>query len=133
MNSGVAGAMAKDLNVAVLGCGFMGRAHSNAYLQVIRFFDLAHRTVLKACYGRDENRDKLEAFAARWGYQSFDTDWRRLVERDDIDVVDVCVPNHLHRDVVLAAARAGKMVLCEKPLAMNQAEAEEMVAAVEGR
>jgi predicted dehydrogenase len=123
--------MTKDLNIAVLGCGFMGRAHSNAYLQVNRFFDLAHRPVLKACYGRDENRDKLEAFAARWGYQSFDTDWRRLVARDDIDVVDVCVPNHLHRDMVLAAARAGKMVLCEKPLAMNGAEAAEMVAAVE--
>jgi predicted dehydrogenase len=123
--------MSKPLNIATLGCGFMGRAHSNAYLQVNHFFPRAHRPVLKACYGREEDREKLEEFAARWGYESIETDWRKCVERDDIDLVDVCVPNFMHKDCVLAAAEAGKMVICEKPLAMSAAEAEEMVAAVD--
>jgi predicted dehydrogenase len=87
--------------------------------------------VLKACYGREEDRDKLEAFAERWGYESIETDWRKVIERDDIDLVDVCAPNFLHHDMVIAAAESGKIVVCEKPLAMNVAEAEEMVAAVE--
>ncbi len=123
--------MSKPLNVAVLGCGFMGRAHSNAYLQVNHFFPREHRPVLKACYAREEDREKLEEFAQRWGYESTETDWRKLVQRDDIDLVDVCVPNFMHHDVVIAAAEAGKMIVCEKPLAMNMAEGEEMVAAVE--
>ncbi len=123
--------MTKPLNIGVLGCGFMGRAHSNAYLQVNHFFDREHQPVLKACYGREEDREKLEEFAGRWNYESIETDWRKIVERDDIDLIDVCVPNFMHHDVVLAAAEAGKMIICEKPLAMNVAEAEAMVAAVE--
>ncbi len=123
--------MSKPLNVAVLGCGFMGKAHANAYSQVSHFFDSEHKPVLKAVYGREENREGLEAFATQWGFDSFDTDWRRIVERDDIDLVDVCVPNHMHRDVVVAAAEAGKMIVCEKPLSMTTEEGEEMVAAVE--
>ncbi|MBN2023975.1 MAG: Gfo/Idh/MocA family oxidoreductase [Pirellulales bacterium] len=123
--------MSRPLNIAMLGCGFMGRAHSNAYLQVRHFFDGEYQPVLRACYGREEDRAKLEQFAKRWGYQSIETDWRKLVARDDIDLVDVCAPNFLHHDMVLAAAEAGKIIVCEKPLAMNAAEAEEMVAAVE--
>ncbi len=123
--------MSKPLNVAVLGCGFMGRAHSNAYSQVNHFFDREHQPVLKACYAREQEKDKLEEFAKRWGYESIDTDWRKLVERDDIDLIDVCVPNFMHRDVVIAAAEAGKIIVCEKPLAMSLAEAQEMVDAVE--
>ena len=123
--------MTKPLNVAVLGCGFMGRTHSNAYCQVNHFFDREHKPVLKVCYGREEDRDKLEAFAAQWGFEEFVTDWRSIIERDDIDVIDCCVPNHMHHDVVIAAAEAGKMIVCEKPLAMNMEEAEAMVAAVE--
>ena len=123
--------MSKTINVGMLGCGFMGRAHSNAYLQVNHFFQREHQPVLKACYGREEDRKKLEEFAARWNYESIETDWRKIVERDDIDLIDVCVPNFMHHDVVIAAAEAGKMIVCEKPLAMNVAEAEEMVAAVE--
>jgi len=122
--------MSKTINVGMLGCGFMGRAHSNAYLQVNHFFQREHQPVLKACYGREEDRKKLEEFAARWNYESIETDWRKIVERDDIDLIDVCVPNFMHHDVVIAAAEAGKMIVCEKPLAMNVAEAEEMVAAV---
>ncbi len=123
--------MSKPLNVAVLGCGFMGKAHANAYSQVSHFFDNDRKPVLKAVYGREQNKEGLEAFAAQWGFESFDTDWRRIVERDDIDLVDVCVPNHMHRDVVVAAAEAGKMIVCEKPLSMTTEEGEEMVAAVE--
>jgi len=123
--------MTKPLNIGVLGCGFMGRAHSNAYGQVNHFFDREHQPVLKACYGREEDREKLEKFARNWNYESIETDWRKVIERDDIDVIDVCVPNFMHHDVVIAAAEAGKIIVCEKPLAMNAAEAEEMVAAVE--
>ena len=123
--------MPKPLNVGMLGCGFMGRAHSNAYLQVNHFFPREHQPVLKACYAREEDREKLDEFARRWGYESIETDWRKIVERDDVDLIDVCVPNFMHHDVVIAAARAGKIIVCEKPLAMNAAEAEEMVAAVE--
>ncbi len=121
----------KPLNIGMLGCGFMGRAHSNAYRQVGHFFDCEHQPVLKACYGREEDRENLEEFARRWGYESIETDWKKVIERDDIDLVDVCVPNFMHHDCVIAAAAAGKMIVCEKPLAMNTAEAEEMAAAVE--
>ena len=123
--------MATTLNIGVIGCGFMGRAHSNAWSQVTHFFKREHRPVLKACYGREEDKAKLQDFAGRWGYESIETDWRKIVARPDIDLVDVCVPNNMHREVVLAAAAAGKIVVCEKPLAMTVAEAEEMVAAVE--
>jgi predicted dehydrogenase len=123
--------MTKPLNIAMLGCGFMGRAHSNAYGQVNHFFPREHQPVLKACYGREEDLDKLKEFQGKWGYESLETDWRKCIARDDIDVVDVCVPNFMHKDCVIAAAEAGKIIVCEKPLAMNVAEAEEMVAAVE--
>lgn len=123
--------MAKKLNVGMLGCGFMGKAHSNAYSQVNHFFQREHEPVLKAVYAREEDRSKLEAFARTWKYDSIETDWRKIIERDDIDLIDVCTPNFMHHDQVIAAAEAGKMIVCEKPLAMNLAEAEDMVAAVE--
>jgi predicted dehydrogenase len=114
----------------MLGCGFMGRAHSNAYNQVNHFFSsLETRPILQAVYSRDEKR--AQDFADTWGYASIETDWNRLIGRDDIDLIDVCTPNHLHHDQVIAAAEAGKIVCCEKPLAMNTAEGEAMVAAVE--
>ena len=121
--------MPKALNVGMIGYGFMGRAHSNAYRKVNQFFQLDYQPVLKACAARKE--DKIKAFAENWGYESYETDWRRLIERDDIDLIDIGSPNNTHKEIVLAAAEAGKMILCEKPLAMDVAEAEEMVAAVE--
>jgi predicted dehydrogenase len=117
------------LNIGIVGYGFMGRAHSNAYRQVSQFFPLERRPVLKAACGRDEA--KVRAFAQNWGWESVETDWRRLVERPDIDAIDICSPNRSHREIALAAAQAGKMILCEKPLAMNGAEAREMTEAVE--
>ena len=117
------------LNVAMIGYGFMGRTHSNAYRKVGNFFDVPYDVVLKAACAR--NQERIQAFADNWGYESIETDWRKIVERDDIDAVDICVPNNLHRDISVACAEAGKMILCEKPLAMNVAEGEEMCAAVE--
>lgn len=123
--------MSKPLRIAMLGCGFMGRAHSNAWLQVNHFFPREHQPVLKVAVARPEEKEKLEKFAKAWGYESIELDWRKAIARDDVDLVDVCLPNNMHHDVVIEAARAGKMVVCEKPLAMNLAEAEEMVAEVE--
>src|SRR5438045_4473216 len=119
----------KELRVGMIGYGFMGRAHSNAYRQVGQFFPSSYRVVLKAACARDAA--KAKAFADNWGYESTETDWRKLVARKDIDVVDVCTPNNLHKEIALAAAAAGKMILCEKPLAMDSAQGKEMVAAVE--
>ena len=116
--------MSKPLNIGMIGYGFMGRAHSNAYRQVSQFFQREYQPVLKACCARNE--DKIKAFAANWGYESYETDWRKLIERKDIDLIDIGSPNNTHNEIVLAAAKAGKMILCEKPLAMNVAEGEEM-------
>ena len=121
--------MSKPLNIAMIGYGFMGRAHSNAYANVSHYFDLPYKPVLKAVCARDKS--KAEAFAAQWGYESVETDWKKLLERKDIDAVDICTPNNLHKEISIAAAKAGKAILCEKPLAMNVAEGEEMCDAVE--
>src|SRR4051794_21400325 len=105
--------MTTPLNVGMIGYGFMGRAHSNAYHRVNDFFDLPYRPVLKAACARDG--DKVKAFAQKWGYESVETDWRRLIDRKDIQLVDICTPNNPHAEIALAAAAAGKMILCEKP------------------
>lgn len=119
----------KKLNIGLIGYGFMGRAHSNAYNQVGHFFDLAYEPVLKAVCAR--NKEAVAKFANQWGYHSSETDWRVVVERKDIDAVDICVPNNLHKEIAIAAAANGKMILCEKPLAMNALEGDEMCRAVE--
>jgi len=121
--------MAKTLNVGMIGYGFMGRTHSNAYSMVTHFFDVPQEPVLKVICGLDEAEAK--AFAEQWGYESHCTDWRKVIERDDIDVVDICVPNNVHAEIAIAAAEAGKMIVCEKPLALDVAQAREMVEAVE--
>src|SRR5271166_4822752 len=121
--------MAKPLNVGMIGYGFMGRAHSNAYRRVGNFFELQRPVVLKAACARDA--DKIKAFADTWGYESTETDWRKLIHRKDIDVIDICTPNNTHAEIAIAAAHAGKMILCEKPLAMNLVEGQKMVDAVE--
>src|SRR6185503_18492824 len=110
----------KKLNVGLIGYGFMGRAHSNAFRKVANFFDLDHQLVLKTICGRDET--KTQAFAKKWGYESTETDWRKLVDRKDIDLIDIACPNDMHKDIAITAARAGKMILCEKPLSMDGPE-----------
>ena len=122
--------MTRPLRIGMVGYGFMGKAHSNAYQQVGRFFpELEHRPQLQVLCGRQA--DKAKAFAGTWGYQHVETDWRRLVERDDVDVIDIGTPNDTHLEIALAAAANGKWVLCEKPLARDLAEAERMTDAIE--
>lgn len=119
----------QPLRIGLVGYGFMGRAHSNAYKRVNDFFPLKLRPVLQAVCGR--SREKAEAFAENWGYRSTETDWRALLERPDIDVIDIASPNNTHAEIAIAAASAGKTVLCEKPLGRRLAEAQRMVEAVE--
>ena len=107
----------------------MGRAHSNAFRQAPVFFDLPRRPVLAAVCARSAGA--ADSFAANWGYESSETDWRRLVDRPDIDLVDIATPNDSHAEIAIAAAQAGKMVMCEKPLGRSAAESARMVEAVE--
>lgn len=120
----------KPLNIGLIGYGFMGRTHTNGYKRVNDFFpELKHRPVLKAVCGR--KAEGTQAFADQWQYESIETDWRALIARDDIDAVDICTPNNSHAEIAIAAAEAGKMILCEKPLALNPEEGQRMVEAVE--
>jgi predicted dehydrogenase len=108
----------------------MGRTHTNGYKRIGDFFpDLQYRPVLKVVCSRRE--EKVKAFAEQWGYESYVTDWRQVVSRNDIDAVDICTPNDSHAEIAIAAAAAGKMILCEKPLARNLQEALRMVEAIE--
>jgi len=119
----------KQLRIGLIGTGFMGRTHSNGYKRVDNFFpELQYTPVLKADCTR--NKAKVQAFADQWGYESIETDWKALVARNDIDAVDICTPNDMHAEIAIAAAKAGKMILCEKPLARSLAESKEMVDAV---
>ena len=119
----------KILNIGMVGYGFMGRTHSNAFLQAGRFFDLQYQPELKAVCAR--NAARAEAFASNWGYGSIERDWRKLVERSDIDLIDIASPNDTHAEIAIAAAQAGKIVMCEKPLGRTSTEARAMVDAVE--
>lgn len=120
----------KELRIGLIGCGFMGRTHSNAYNRIKNFFpELVYTPVLKAVCSR--NPERVKAFAAQWGYESTETDWKVLIARDDIDAIDICTPNDSHAEIAIAAAAKGKMILCEKPLSRTLAEGQKMVDAVE--
>jgi predicted dehydrogenase len=122
--------MKKELRIGLVGCGFMGRTHTNGYKRVGDFFPaLAYAPVLTAVCARNET--KVRAFADQWGYKSVETDWKTLIARTDIDAVDICTPNDTHAEIAIAAAAAGKMILCEKPLARDLFEARGMVDAIE--
>jgi predicted dehydrogenase len=117
------------LAVGMVGHAFMGAAHSQAWRTAPRFFDLPLDPVMRVVCGRDAAR--VADAAARLGWAESETDWRRVVERDDVDLVDICTPGDTHAEIAIAALEAGKHVLCEKPLANTVAEAEEMAAAAE--
>ena len=121
----------KLLNIAMVGNGAIARAHSNAFNQVERFFDVQFELRQKIVCGRTQAR--LESFAAQWGWEETGLDWQSVVDRHDIDVVDIATPNALHAPIAIAAAQAGKIVFCEKPLALTVEEAEKMAEAVRGR
>ena len=115
------------LNIAMIGYGFMGRAHSNAWRQVRTFFDTPYEPVLKVICGRNETEVKRVANHFEW--QEYATEWEEVVTRNDIDVVDICSPGYTHAPIALAAAQAGKILFCEKPLANSLSEAEKMLKA----
>lgn len=120
----------KKLRIGLIGTGFMARAHSNAYKRIGDFFpELEYRPVLQAVCSRSP--EKVKAFAKQWEYAAHETNWQAMVNREDIDAIDICAPNDTHAEIAIAAANAGKMVLCEKPLARTVAEAMPMVEAVE--
>jgi predicted dehydrogenase len=117
----------RTLTVGMVGYNFMGRAHSNAWRQAPRFFDLPADIRLKTICGR--KAEAVQKAAGELGWESSATDWRQLIEDPELDIVDVVTPNDTHRDICVAAATAGKAILCEKPLALNVAECKEMLAA----
>ncbi|MDX1414089.1 MAG: Gfo/Idh/MocA family oxidoreductase [Candidatus Promineifilaceae bacterium] len=114
----------KSMNVAIIGTKFMGKAHSNAWLNAPRFFDMSIKPVLKVACGRNEA--DLKDFASCWGWEETETDWRAVIERDDVDIIDISVPTYLHHEIAVAAARAGKHIFLEKPFAITLEEAREM-------
>lgn len=119
----------KKLNIAMIGYGFMGKAHSNAWRQVSRFFDTPFEPVMKVLCGRNEQEVKRAAHD--YGWEEYSTSWEEVVRRKDIDVIDICTPGDSHMPVAVAAAAAKKVVFCEKPLANTLAEAERMLDAVQ--
>jgi predicted dehydrogenase len=118
-----------ELSVGMIGYAFMGAAHSQAWRTAPRFFDLPLQPRMAALAGRDAA--KVKEAAERLGWASTETSWQAVVERDDVDLVDVCTPGDTHAEIAIAALAAGKHVLCEKPLANTVAEAEQMAAAAE--
>ena len=122
--------MKKPIRIGMIGTGLMGRIHSNGYNQVPHFFpEQTHTPVLQVVCSRNEAG--VKAFAEQWGYAAHETDWRAVIARDDVDAIDICTPNNTHAEIAIAAAAAGKMILCEKPLARTVAEGIRMVEAVE--
>ena len=120
----------KQIRIGLIGTGLMGRIHTNGYKRLGDFFpEYEYRPVLQAACSRREN--KIKDFAEQWGYASYETDWKKMIERDDIDAIDICTPNNTHAEIAIAAAKAGKMILCEKPLSRTSEEAEEMVKVIE--
>jgi predicted dehydrogenase len=121
--------MTAQINVALLGSKFMGRTHSNAWLKVARFFPVDPTPVMHTVAAR--HAEDVAAFAEAWGWRHASTDWRDVVTSDDIGLVDIGTPNHVHAEQAIAALEAGKHVACEKPLAGTLADAEAMAAAAE--
>jgi predicted dehydrogenase len=119
--------MSESIGIGVIGYKFMGKAHTNAYRQINYFFDLPVKTRLKIICGREQS--KVEHMAERWGWEEATTDWRRVIDDPDVKIVDICSPNNTHCEIALAAIEAGKIVACEKPLAMNSDEARTMADA----
>lgn len=120
-----------SIGVGMIGYKFMGKAHTNAWRQANYFFDPPVKARLKAVCGRE--RAKVEAMAARWGWERAETDWRRLIDDPEIGIIDICSPNNTHEEIALAALAAGKIVACEKPLAMDGAQARRMAAAARAK
>ncbi len=119
----------KEVGIGLIGYAFMGKTHSNAYRQVGRFFEPEAKPVMRAICGRNE--ENVRKAADKLGWQSYETDFRKLIERPDIDIIDIGAPGNEHKEMAILAAQAGKTILCEKPLGNTLPEAREMLAAAE--
>lgn len=120
--------MKKNINIALIGHKFMGKAHSHAYKDVAMFFDLSVNPVMKVLCGIG---DDLQNTAEKYGWETCEESWEKVVQNPEIDVIDICTPDNFHKDIAIAAARNGKHVFCEKPLAISFQDAKEMYEAVE--
>jgi len=120
--------MKKSLGVGQVGYKFMGKAHSNAYQRIGMFFDPSIKIEMKALCGRDE--EWVKQAAEKFGWEGYETSWKDLIKRDDIDIIDITAPSNFHKEIALGAADQGKHIFCEKPLALNVADAREMLEAV---
>ena len=118
----------KKINIAMLGTGFMGKAHSNGWLKVAKFFDVPYEPVFKIACGLI--KEEVDAFATRWGYEFSTLDWKEAVSRDDVDIVCIVTTTNMHKEMVVEAAKHGKAIFCEKPVALSYGEASEMTDAV---
>ncbi|KAB8127845.1 Gfo/Idh/MocA family oxidoreductase [Gracilibacillus oryzae] len=118
----------KSVRVGMIGYQFMGKAHSHAYRDLPFYFDNPLKPELKVIAGRNE--EAVKAAQEKFGWEAYETDWRKVIEREDIDVIDIVTPNHTHAEIAIAAAEAGKHIITEKPLALTVEEAEQMLAAV---
>ncbi|MBS4218680.1 Gfo/Idh/MocA family oxidoreductase [Bacillus sp. FJAT-49711] len=118
----------KKVRIGMVGYKFMGKAHSHAYRDLPFYFDCDVEPVLQAVAGRDE--EGVKEAAEKMGFATYETDWRRLIEREDIDLIDIVTPNNTHAEIAIAAAEAGKHILCEKPLALTLEDAQRMYNAV---
>lgn len=121
--------MKDAINVGLIGYKFMGKAHSNAFRKIGMFFDPSAKVSMKAICGREESW--VREAAAKYGWESYETSWEKLIAREDIDMVDITAPSNAHKEIAIMAAAAGKHVFCEKPLALDLKDAREMLAAVE--
>lgn len=119
----------KLVRIGLIGYGFMGRTHANAYSQMAHFFDTDYIPIRQVVCGRNE--EKVKEFSEKWGFSYYETDWRSLIERSDIDAIDICTPNDSHAEIALEAIKKGKMILCEKPLALDGTQGESMVKAIQ--
>jgi predicted dehydrogenase len=121
--------MGKEIGVGMIGYAFMGKAHANGWRQVPHFYDLPAKPVLKTVCGRNE--EMVKQAAEKFGFEKYETDWKKLLKDPEIGIIDICTPGNLHKEMAIAALKAGKHVICEKPLANSLADAKEMAAAAE--
>ena len=121
--------MKDTINVGLVGYKFMGKAHSNAFRKIDMFFEPDLKLAMKAICGRDE--EWVKESADKFGWEGYETDWEKLVKREDIDLIDITAPSNVHKEIAVAAAEEGKHIFCEKPLALNLSDSRDIIAAVE--